>query len=383
MGANTDQIHQKNELHASSILPLHRSFLDEAAHGVLPPAVGSMARSMKLFLIRHGETVDNVAQLYAGSRDSALTNHGIQQAIRLGLHLKTLGLTFTHLFSSHLQRAVNTAGKTREAQITPESDGNAAKTVPSVVQLPVLMEQDFGSMEGKKFHDRPPLELSSKEKKKDSTAFVPVESKDSMAHRADSFLDEHLLPLLSDTSKDMTPEVAIVSHGIFLSTLWKRLLLRLPPKSVVLSSELQATARPSLEHLGGWSNTGYLELHLQRDEAREPSLAPLVIPLPEPSSSPAEMPTANEGLGEVGVPEAATGRVPPVASHADPSTSPVPVSSLATTSRIAQGWSAKILTINGKDHLQGLKRTGGGVGSARHDASQKSIDTFFKRRRVD
>ncbi|KAK1907215.1 hypothetical protein P3342_005539 [Pyrenophora teres f. teres] len=341
-----------------------------------------MARSIKLFLIRHGETVDNVAQLYAGSRDSALTNHGVQQAIRLGFHLKSLGFTFTHLFSSHLQRAANTAGKIREAQITPESNGNAAKTVPPVVQLPLLTEQDFGSMEGKKFHDRSQLELSGKEKKKDSTAFVPVESKDTMAHRADSFLDEHLLPLLGDTSKDVTPEVAIVSHGIFLSTLWKRLLLRLPHQSVVLSSELQAKARSSLEHLGGWSNTGYLELHLQRAEAENPILAPLARPLPEPFSPPAEMPTANEGFGEVGVPESATDDILSVASDADLSTSPVPVPSLDTTSRVAQGWSATILTINGKDHLRGLKRTGGGVGSARHDTSQKSIDVFFKRRRV-
>jgi hypothetical protein len=40
------------------------------------------------------------------------------------------------------------------------------------------------------------------------------------------------------------------------------------------------------------------------------------------------------------------------------------------------------LTVNGKDHLKGLKRTGGGVGSSRHDASQKGIESFFKRRKV-
>lgn len=322
--------------------------------------------------------------LSAGSRDSALTNHGVQQAIRLGLHYRTLGLTFTHLFSSHLQRAVNTAGKIREAQLKLATNGNAVRAAPDVLQLSVLMERDFGSMEGKKFHDRSrESEVSAKEKNKDSTGFVPVESKDIMARRADSFLDEHLLPLLADTLRDADPVIAAVSHGIFLSTLWKRLLLRLPPKSVVLSPELQTTARPSLEHLGGWSNTGYLELHLQKAEAEEPSPAAPTMPVPEPSASPAEMPTADEGLGRIEMPEAATSGVPLAPSDAGAPTSPVAAPSTVLQSRIAQGWTTTILTINGKDHLRGLKRTGGGVGSARHDASQKSIESFFKRRRVD
>jgi phage baseplate assembly protein gpV len=55
----------------------------------------------------------------------------------------------------------------------------------------------------------------------------------------------------------------------------------------------------------------------------------------------------------------------------------------APTPHIAHGWNTTILAINGKDHLKGLKRTGGGVGSSRHDTSQKSIETFFKRRKVE
>ncbi|KAG9185767.1 hypothetical protein G6011_07098 [Alternaria panax] len=335
-----------------------------------------MVRSMRLFLIRHGETVDNVAQLYAGSRDSALTNHGYQQATRLGLHFNSLGLTFTHLFSSHLQRAVKTAGKVQEAQTTPTSHGATAKSVPDVMRLPVLMEKGFGSMEGKKFYDRP--------ENKDATSFADAESKDSMASRADSFLDEHLLPLLDEASRDADPVVAIVSHGVFLSILWKRLLLRLPSKSVVLSSELQATARPSLEHLGGWSNTGYLELHMAKAERGDFSVTAdvPVVPTPEPSSSSVEMPTTNEDLGEVEVPQAATGDDSAREQVSQAPTRTAVAASLAITPHIAEGWSTTILTINGKDHLRGLKRIGGGVGSSRYDGSQKNIETFFKRRKV-
>ena len=37
-----------------------------------------------------------------------------------------------------------------------------------------------------------------------------------------------------------------------------------------------------------------------------------------------------------------------------------------------------ILTLNNATHLDGLQKTGGGIGSASFDAKQKSIDTYFK-----
>ncbi|KAF1851987.1 phosphoglycerate mutase-like protein [Cucurbitaria berberidis CBS 394.84] len=341
-----------------------------------------MARSMRLFLVRHGETVDNVAQLYAGSRDSELTNHGYQQATRLGTHFRGVGLSFTHIFSSHLQRAAKTAGKIREAQLTRTNAEGLQQAVPDVIQLSLLMEQDFGSMEGKKWYDRSPeVQLSGKEhhrqENKDTAGFVDVESKDAMAQRADTFLDEHLLLLLEDSAEATDLVVAIVSHGIFLSSLWKRILLRLPPKSVVLCPELQATARPSLEHLGGWSNTGYLELCMTKTLL--PDSTPAYLP-----SSPAETPATAEHVGKVELLPAATGDVATdqqLAVEAPPL--PAGLGIMSPTPRIAKGWTAKILNINGKDHLKGLKRTGGGVGSSRHDASQKSIETFFKRRKVE
>ncbi|KAH7090745.1 histidine phosphatase superfamily [Paraphoma chrysanthemicola] len=349
-----------------------------------------MARSMRLFLIRHGETVDNVAGLYAGIRDSELTNHGYQQATRLGQHFKAIGLSFTHLYSSHLQRAAKTAGKIREGQLASSSSDPLPASIPDVVQLPLLVEQDFGSMEGKKFYERPPeSKLTGKEhhrlESKGSPGFVDVESKDSMANRADTFLDEHLLPLLADHSGVAERCIAIVSHGIFLSTLWKRLLLRLPGKSVVLSPELQATARPSLEHLGGWSNTGYLELLMTRPVV--PVIA-MAADAPSPSITapfplPAEMPAAgHQVLLEDTVPVSGTVSKTPEEQPAEVSRQDPEIELPVLISRVAHGWETTILAINSKDHLKGLKRTGGGVGSSRHDASQKSIDTFFKRRKV-
>lgn len=329
----------------------------------------------------------------AGSRDSALTNHGYQQATRLGLHFKALGLAFTYFFSSHLQRAAKTADLIRDAQLPQKNAIEGAEEVPVVTQLRALMEQDFGDLEGKKWTDVQ-AELQTK------PGFVAVETKDAMAQRADSFLDEHLLPLLGNTtgSEDLT--IAIVSHGIFLSTLWKRLLHRLPAKSITLSPELCSTARPSLEHLGGWTNTGYMELRMTRDGVEKSS--PIANAVPSATSKPdGSRPVKSKTddlIGTVEVPQlAALGTTSGVeASHvahevaannvdvtpagAAPTT---PSTTRSSELSIAQGWSTTIMTINGKDHLKGLKRTGGGVGSSRHDASQKGIESFFKRRKVD
>lgn len=328
----------------------------------------------------------------AGSRDSALTNHGFQQATRLGLHFKALGLAFTHLFSSHLQRTAKTAGLIKEAQTSPKDDVGSARDVPDVQHLRVLMEQDFGDLEGKRWTEIQ-AELQSK------PGFIAVETKEAMGQRADKFLDEHLFPLLDEAADSSDLTIAIVSHGIFLSTLWKRLLRRLPAKSISLCPNLQSSARPSLEHLGGWSNTGYLELLMLRDETKK-SVPLLDAPALSTSGSdvlPAATASTADPVGAIVLPDnaiqektgvtrassallddvARTGAM--LATAADSTSTALHTSGL----RIAHGWTSTILTINGKDHLSGLKRTGGGVGSSRHDESQRGIESFFKRRKVD
>ncbi|KAJ4381291.1 hypothetical protein N0V86_003640 [Didymella sp. IMI 355093] len=329
----------------------------------------------------------------AGSRDSALTNHGYQQATRLGLHFKALGLTFTHLFSSHLQRAVKTAGLIRDAQLPQKFDTEAAQDVPEVTQLRILMERDFGDFEGKKWTG---IQATLQHK----PGFVAVETKEALGRRADTFLDEHLLPLLRKTTGSDDLTIAIVSHGIFLSTLWKRLLRRLPAKSITLSADLQLIARPSLEHLGGWSNTGYLELRMTRDgvEKSPPNADAASSPISRPAVSHPIKPRTDDTVDTVEVTRLAalktTSEVEASQAAHEDAAKPVDTTPAAAARTIptiprsfgpsiAHGWTTKIMTINGKDHLKGLKRTGGGVGSSPHDASQKGIKTFFKRCKVD
>jgi broad specificity phosphatase PhoE len=278
---------------------------------------------MHLFLIRHGETEHNVAGLLAGVTDSRLTNHGVLQTKRLGQYLTTTRkLRFTHLYASDLQRAWMTAEEIRKAQESHSKHGPH----PNLVKLDLLREQDFGSLELVPWASKRAFDAVDPTK----PGFKDKETADSMSKRAEQFIDDYLAPLWALDDVDEL-RVAVVSHGLFLSTLWRTLLLRFETTNVHLGAEVGpiSPSRP-LEYIGAWSNTGYLEVDIK----------------PVVSLSAASL------LGQ-----------PATASM--PGTFP--------------SHSIRVLAINGRDHLLNLQRTRGGVGSAAHDTRQKPIDSFFKR----
>ena len=156
-----------------------------------------------------------------------------------------------------------------------------------------------------------------------------------MAVRADKFLDSHLLPLLEARCGDVADVVAVVSHGIFLGVLWRALMHRFPPSSVSLAAGVGPSWETvPLEHLGGWSNTGYLELDLRK---------PLLVEDASPGAS---------GGSTVVVPR-------------------------------LDRWCLQIKAINERAHLANLKRTRGGLGSSKFEHEQKKIDSFFQKMRTD
>lgn len=217
-----------------------------------------------------------------------------------------------------------------------------------MTQLKVLREQDFGYYEGKPFYARPREGSKSgkddhRSQHQDDPDFQDVESKESMDARMDKFLQGHLLPVLENISKGTTQDIAVVSHGIVLSHLWRRFLNMCPKNRVAVSPGLPIGYGPytALEHLGGWSNTGYLELiMLPRSCAKKEERT---APLEPRSRSPTADPEAN-------LPQ-------------------------------LSGYSILISVINGKEHLVGLKRVRG-VGSSQHDEGQKKIESFFKKQKT-
>ncbi|PGH14763.1 hypothetical protein AJ80_05807 [Polytolypa hystricis UAMH7299] len=278
---------------------------------------------MKLFLIRHAESEHNVAQVYAGVTDSALSNHGMLQIDRLAHHFAAhaqKNLVFTRVFCSDLARARLTA------------EGICAEQTAGALQpviFPVLREKDFGYLEGKRWDTVETLGHTTMEQQQQQP-----ESQASITLRVTTFVREHILPLLLQSQGGGPEEeiIAVVSHGITLRALWDVLEHLFHPQNVHLGHGIAAGTR-----IPSWSNTGYLELDIH-----------------PPTSPPAA------AAGETVRPLEAT---------------VTGVSGLTILSHHA----LTIRTVNGRTHLSNLRRTPR-VGSATHDAKQKRIDGFFKKK---
>ncbi|KAI9708642.1 MAG: hypothetical protein M1820_003860 [Bogoriella megaspora] len=325
----------------------------------------------------------------AGVRDSELTNHGVHQAQRLGQHFKASNISFTHMFSSPLKRAAKTADLVREAQGAlgaRHQDADSESASPLLVKrVAELIEQDFGFYEGKSFYERTrEPKISGKQAHMEAhngqPGFVPPESAESMASRGDRFLDEHLLPLLHMEDCSDEAVVAIVSHGILLKNLWRCLLRRLPTKSVELAPEISASQTfVDLEHLGSWSNTGYLELDFVKKSSLPPTPSDVLdtrtdeVPV-FPDQGAISATVAIDTITYSDSSNALLFSIPVTSTPPDG-----PSANSTQASKILGGYNTTIRTINGRAHLKALKRTGGGVGSAKFEEGQKTIETFFKR----
>ncbi|UNI24535.1 hypothetical protein JDV02_010271 [Purpureocillium takamizusanense] len=280
---------------------------------------------MRFLFIRHGESVDNVAGVYAGSRDSPLTAHGVLQARRLAPHLAESvdaeSPPLAHVFSSTLRRAVKTAQAICDAH-NEERRGDGHHRLP-VVQVPDLRERHFGSREGVSFRSGAAAPAAPETR----TGHDGAETTVAMKRRADAFLDDYIVPLLS-CDADEPVSCAVVAHGIILGVLFRALVDRLPRGTVALPVEQQRNglvvdgagdgAPPFV--LPSWSNTGYLDF--------------VVCSAPVPLT-----PCLDSSL-------------------------PLLLS---------------IRRVNCTDHLRGLRKTRGGIGSAAFDERQRTVDSFFSR----
>lgn len=92
---------------------------------------------LKIYLVRHGQNVDNLNGILNGHRNEPLTTLGESQALTAVNHIKELGLTFDTVYSSPLARAFKTA------EIITD---NLKLSKPKV--LDNLIERNFGVMTG-------------------------------------------------------------------------------------------------------------------------------------------------------------------------------------------------------------------------------------------
>lgn len=250
---------------------------------------------------------------------------------------------------------------------------------PPTTKLPLLREQDFGFYEGKTFFERP--SNSSKSGKethqvahRDDPRFRDVESKESMRKRTEDFVLGHLTKLLYDVDESHT--VVVVAHGIILSHLWRTLLKNFQPGNVSVTSNVQNMGRGfSLEHLGMWLNTGYLDLEIRQASALKA--------ITESSQSVASntISQASVGIQEHIVSD--TTQPAPLKVGMAESCNPLsPPTSANLSAKMFLDLSLVVKAVNSQQHLKGLKKTRGGIGSLKHDSSQKTMESFFKKRKL-
>ena len=136
----------------------------------------------KIYLVRHGETVDNVNQIMQGQTQGELTPAGLQQARRLADELA--GVRFDAFLASDLKRSIDTCAVI------------ASRHGATVVTTPLLRERDWGDFTGRYIPDLRGLDFPAN-----------VESLDALKSRAREFLDRVARRYPGQT-------VLAVGHGI-------------------------------------------------------------------------------------------------------------------------------------------------------------------------
>ena len=137
---------------------------------------------VKIYLVRHGETEDNVRQIMQGQTQGALTEHGREQAAEVRELMR--GRQIDAVVSSDLKRSVDTA------RIIAEPHGLA------VDETPLLRERDWGGFTGRFIPDL-----------KDEVWPDDIESLDCLLERAQRFLNYIMTNYEGQT-------IVAVGHGI-------------------------------------------------------------------------------------------------------------------------------------------------------------------------
>lgn len=157
---------------------------------------------MRILVIRHGETNENVKRIMQGSLDTKLNSEGEKQAREVGalIHQRE---RIDGIYSSNLQRAYRTAEIISNGELTVE-------------KIPEFQERFMGPLQGMSYRD------ALAKLKKDNLPSLKSygESHEEMASRLSTAWD-----ILNQKAKLKGQNtVVIVSHGSALSTLFTHLV---------------------------------------------------------------------------------------------------------------------------------------------------------------
>ncbi|AMD18559.1 HBL343Cp [Eremothecium sinecaudum] len=175
---------------------------------VIPPySMNCDGDILRIFIIRHGQTNENVQKILQGHKDTLLNDTGFEQADKLGQYLKDQNISFERVFCSDLKRCQQTINRVL-SHFSEQSR-------PEIELTKELRERFMGEIEGMYLSD---AELFAKKHEKASFREFGEKMED---------FDVRVSGKLSQiaTSSQNLKNVALISHGGTIRQILKHLNL--------------------------------------------------------------------------------------------------------------------------------------------------------------
>lgn len=161
---------------------------------------------MKLYFVRHGETVWNTQKIFQGIKNSPLTELGKEQTRKLKEHLKDVN--FTHYYSSPLGRALETINILTEDRVNPDIQIISEFREINMGEMEGIPRDDFEAAHPKQFYN-----LWNNGKEYDPSEFA--------GETFQSVYERTKIGLKKITENhDENDVLLIVSHGIALESIF-------------------------------------------------------------------------------------------------------------------------------------------------------------------
>jgi probable phosphoglycerate mutase len=199
----------------------------------------------KLILVRHGETEWNVQRKWQGHLDSPLSATGRQQTLALGSRFRNIACT--HLYSSDLGRAYQTAQPISEATGLPINTD------------PALRERSLGIFEGST------SEAMQARYPEEHKRFLEAEADYAVpgAESLQQFYERSITAFQDLAGRHLGQTIVVVTHGGCLVNLFRFLFnlpIEVPRRFAVINTSLSTvTCEEGFWQLETWGDVAHLE----------------------------------------------------------------------------------------------------------------------------
>jgi broad specificity phosphatase PhoE len=161
---------------------------------------------VRLYLVRHGQTVANAERRFQGHKDFPLSDFGKEQVQRVADRLQDVPLDF--IYTSDLGRAITTAEAIAQRHSKP------------VVQNPIFREYSWGAFDGRTLEEAEELYPHLVKRNVEDWSTIDIPNKE--VYR--DFLNRADLGLKKLFDNHMGKRVLLVSHGRYLNAFMTRIL---------------------------------------------------------------------------------------------------------------------------------------------------------------